>query len=322
MVNEVEFSNFLEILDPNYPYSDKIGNPIFNGSLSDSGKTFTLTVKKPLPPKGVAAREILLYFGNVDFESKLVDYVYLESTDIDVLEPLEEASNRQYVFDLGKVLEVPRKIYNTQGTSEITIELYTYEANLNTDYGTKHLSVPYTIWSNNKYAYDQSTDGVYRMYTVEYAYWSPTVTYGEGDIVYFEDTGGLVVSLSENNTGNRPDLNPNYWAAPTDEDKLDFAYGTTKNQPVNAILTDILITRYAKYEYIRKSIQAMSYKQYDDNLAAERALLLQLFREQALIHLTNNKPISAAESLQHLKLAYSNATETTEIRTYNIKYTL
>ncbi len=66
----------------------------------------------------------------------------------------------------------------------------------------------------------------------------------------------------------------------------------------------------------------MSYKQYDDNLAAERALLLQLFREQALIHLTNNKPISAAESLQHLKLAYSNATETTEIRTYNIKYTL
>ena len=323
MVKEVEFSNFLEILDKDYPYSDEIGNPIFDGRLDDSGKSLTIIVGKPIPI-GEGVRQLSLYFGNTDFDVRLIDYTLIEETPIDdptVGDP-SDPYNRRYKFDLSKVLEIPRKVYNSQGTSEITIELYTYEANLTTDYGTKRLSVPYTIWSDTKYEYDNSTDGIYRLYMVDYAYWDPLTSYGEGDIIYVRDHG-LYISLSDDNIGNDPTLENNtFWSAPTEEERRDFAYGVTKNQPINTVISDMLITRYAKYYYIFRTLKKMDYKKFDNDIAADKTMLLQLFREQALFHLLENKPISAAESLQQLKLAYGNMTITDEVRTYNIKYTL
>ena len=313
MVKEVEFSNFLELLSDSMMYSEDAGRPTFEGKLSNDGKTLDITVLK----EGVVGgRKIYVLFGNIDFDARLVDYV---SVGESILDMGTETPNETYRFDLSKVLQIPRKVYDTRGSSEITIELYTYEANLGTDYGTKRLSVPYTIESPTHYEYSTSTDGVYKVALVDYSYWDGETVYGYGDIV-IDGEGALKISTIDGNVGNGPAIS-NYWAVPTQEDILDYAYGTTANEPINSVLADMLISRYAKYKYIKDAMSRITYKEYDNELAVAKTLLLQAFREQAMINIYKHKPIDAAESLQLLKSAANDPAEVATVRVYNIKYT-
>jgi len=311
MVREVEFSNFVELFGDQSHYLANVGdNPLIYGSLADGGKTLTVNLNINNPVTAGAKRIVYLYFGNIDFESRLTDYIEL---------PDYNMVDGAYVFDLSKVLTIPRKIYNTRGTSEIVIELYTYEANITTDYGTKRLSVPYSIDSSPKYEYDQSTDGIYRIYVVDIAPWNSSTIYNSEDIVVHNDV--LYMSLYDNNQGNIPP-DPILWAAPDKEAIIDYIYGTTSNPPLASIISDMLISRYAKYNLILNSMTRIGFKPYDNEFAFQKTALLQMFREKAMFHLMNHKPIDAAAALQQLKLAYSDLADTTNVRTYNIKYTL
>ena len=313
MVKEVEFSNFLEVLSDSMMYSEDAGRPTFTGSLKDDGKTLEVTVLKGGTNGG---RKIYVLFGNVDFDTRMVDYIDVGESELDlnIVNP-----GKVYTFDLTKVLQIPRKVYDTRGSSEITIELYTYEANINTDYGTKRLSVPYTVESATHYEYSTSTDGVYKVALVDYAYWDNTITYNVGDIV-IDSNDTLMISTIDGNTGNDPTLS-DYWTSPTKEEILDYAYGTTTNEPINSVLSDMLISRYAKYKYIKEAMSKMTYKEHDNELALAQSLLLQAFREQAMVNIYKHKPIDAAESLQLLKLAANDPAEVATYRVYNIKYT-
>ena len=313
MVKEVEFSNFLEVLSDSMMYSEDAGRPTFTGTLEDDGKTLNITVLKD---GSVGGRQIYVLFGNVDFDTRLVDYIDVGKSELDlnIANP-----GKTYTFDLSKVLQIPRKVYDTRGSSEITIELYTYEANINTDYGTKRLSVPYTVESATHYEYSTSTDGVYKVALVDYAYWKNTTTYNTGDIV-IDTNNSLAVSTIDGNVGNDPTLS-DYWAVPTDEEILDYAYGTTTNEPINSIMADMLVSRYAKYKYIKESMSKMTYKEFDNELALAKTLLLQVFREQSMVNIYKHKSIDAAESLQLLKLAANDPAEVATYRVYNIKYT-
>lgn len=319
MVREVEFSNLLEIFNDDKSYSDGIDQEMFTGVLSDSGKLLTVTVGKELPEAAAGSRKILLYYGNVDFDNKFVDYVLLEEKPLDNQYLSGVQNNKQYEFDISKVLIIPRKVYNTQGSSEIVVQLYTYEANVTTDYGDKRLSVPYSIESNTKFEYDNSTDGIFRMYMVDFPAWAGPTPYYINDIVCYEDI--LYKATTEGNLGNAPTTGIG-WEIPTEEDIIEASYATAVNPPLSSVITDSLISRYAKYNYILNALINTEYKSYDNKESYELVLLLQAFRERAMFNLLDHKSIDAAYALQQLKLASSSSTDTTKVRTTNIKYTI
>ena len=317
MVKEVEFANILEVLAETQDYSNSGDQPLFTGKLSDDGVTLDISVHVPLLPELLAKRKLYLYFGNVDFENKLTDYVSLGESDFDYCQGIDGFTDIAYNFDLNKVLIIPRKVYNTGGTSEITVELYTYEANLGTDYGAKTLSVPYTMHSDTKYKYDKSTDGVYKLVMIDFEPWVATRTYGVGDVVYVDD--GLLVSTIENNS----DLTTvGTWETATEDDILGYSYGGSVHPPLRSIISYMMISRYAKHNIIKESLLSVGFKSYDDSDAYEMTLLLQNLRERAKFKLLAHKPIDALYSLQMLKLASSKTTDTTKVHNYNIKYTL
>ena len=316
MVREVEFSNESEVLNESSLYSNAPDQPLFTGYLEDEGKTLKIVVHSELPRESEAKRKLFLYYGNVDFDEKLIDYTGLNDIALDYRQPLQDVTDREYSFDLNTVLTIPRKIYSTGGSSEITIELYTYEANFTTDYGTKTLSVPYTITNNARYRYEKSTDGIYRLITLDVEPWSSFKVYGLGDIV--ESGGALMISTSNNNNSL---ISDGGWALPTDEEILTFCKGNTNTPPLRAFVTDMMISRYAKYNIIRESLISTSFKSYDDAISYEFTLLLQNLRERAKYKLLSHKPIDAAYALQTLKIASSPQTDTTKIHSYNIKYT-
>jgi len=318
MVKEVEIANIYEYFEAGKQYSISDTQPIFEASLSNEGIDLHLDVYAPLPSQLEGGRKIYLWFGNIDFDNLLVDYVLIQETEMDSCIGLAIGRSKvTYDFDLYKVVTIPRKIYNTQGTSEIIVELYTYEANITTDYGYKRLSVPYTITSDSKYKYDKSTDGMYRLAMIDFPKYDTQEIYYTGDIVVWAD--GLLMSTVDNNT-EVPDTGIN-WKVPEEEDIINFASGYSVHRPLRAIISHMLISRYAKYAMIKDAIEASSFKDYDDGFANSLANFMQAYRERAKMKLLANRPIDAAYELQQLKLAYSGMADKTKIRNFNIKYT-
>lgn len=315
MVREVEFANILETLSLDQAYSNSPDQPLFKGVLTDNGVTLNISVHVPLLPSVYAQRKLFLFFGNVDFDNKEIDYVKLEEKEFDYCINDGAFTDKTYSFDLYRVLTIPRKIYNTGGVSEITIELYTYESNVTTDYGSKTISVPYTVSSDSKYEYDKSTDGIYKLMMVDFEPWASTRAYGIGDIV--RSGTGLIMSTTDNNTDV---ITEDSWSAPTDDDIINYSYGMTKFPPVRAIVSNMLISRYAKYGIIKDVLLSTGFKAYNDKEAFETSLLLQNLRTRAKFKLLAHKPIEALYSLQMLKLMSSKIDNTVNIRTYNIKY--
>ncbi len=137
MVKEVEFSNVSEVLNADLPYSNSGDQKLFSGELDEDGTSLDISVHVPLLTELLAKRKLFLFFGNIDYDNKETDYIKLEETDFDFcLRDGDSFTDVAYTFDLSRVLIIPRKVYSTRGTSEITVELYTYEANITTDYGT------------------------------------------------------------------------------------------------------------------------------------------------------------------------------------------
>lgn len=322
MIKEVEFSNRLEIITPGNQYSDGPGQSMFEGVLMDDGKTLDITVATPVPTAAQGVRKLLLYYCNIDFDSTIIDYTLLGETDFDTYTGVvgeDTRVNRVYTFDLSKVLVIPKKIYNTQGTSELTIQLYTYEANLSTDYGSKRLSVPYTISNSGAYEYDSSTDGIFKLILVDFPLWYVSTQYSIGDIVTYD--GGIYIAL-ENTVGVIPTSSTVIWGVPTEDDITQFIYGTTTNPPLNAVISDVMITRYAKYKYILETLFKVGFKAYDDMFAYELSSYMQMLRESALFSLLDNKPIEAAYKLQKLKRASGANNKSSKVKTFDIKYTI
>jgi len=313
MVKEVEFSIKNKVLASGLSYSNK--SNLFDGSLSTNGSVLNLTVNTDLPLQSDAVRRIYLYFGVFDYSVKALRYALISDIAPDYCNTLIDG-NRTYTVDLSKVMAIPRKIYNTMGSSEISIELYTYEANITTDYGNKRLSVPYTITSDTKYEYDKSTDGVYSLLMLDIEPWVSTKTYMKGDIVNGDSP---VVSLVNNNATT---VTSSSWRSATGEDLVEFAKGNTANRPPRSVLADMMISRYAKYGIMIDVLKSLSYKGYDDEDSAMKLKQLMGIRELAKIRLQQHDVINAAYYLEMLKLASSESSNTTKVVNYNIKYTI
>lgn len=316
MVKEVEFSNTIVTLGEDQDYSNSPDQDLFVAHLSNSSKTLNVKVRVPLTPQEQATRKMYLQFANVDFISKEIEYLDLAESDFDHCTTTTQFTDKTYTFDISRVLTIPRRIYSTGSTSEITIELYTYEANITTDYGTKTLSVPYSITSNTNYKYNESTDGVYRFIMVDFEPFLTTRSYGIGDIVAVNDI--LYKSLIDNNTSEVTVTTA--WRAPTKDEIIFYCQGTTKFPPIRGVVSHVMISRYAKYKIIKDILLATSFKEYDDIEAFSLVSLLQNIRERAKYQLLVNKPIEALKSLDLIHLDSSKFDDTTKVHTYKIQY--
>ena len=327
MVKEVELSNEVEILAAEESYSNDAGQPLFEGYLEDDGMTLKIITHTPLKEESVSKRKLFLFFGNVDFNTKSVEYLKIDETGFDFLQDGKDATDNIYSLSVGKVLMIPRRVYNTYPSSDLTIQLYTYEANITTDYGSKVLSSPYSIEADIKYDYEKSTDGIFKLMTMDFQTWVSSITYDIGDIVVLEDAL-LVSTISDNNNNVIADETTEDtpygegWSVANESDIQYFSTGVTTNPPKRSFTTNIMISRYAKYNKIKNALLSTSFKKHDDTQAFELTSLLQRLREKAKYKLLEHKVIDAAYELYRLNLASTKQKNTSEVNTYNIKYTL
>ena len=317
MVKEVEFSNVVESYSAtgNMPVRSDIQS--LEGYLYNEAKNLVITPNIPLPKRTEGARVLILYYANMDFENQTIEWYHLftsEPSTCSIYNYIRES----YDIDISAVETIPKKIYNTGGTSEIVIEIYTYEANLTTDYGSKRLSAPYTIDSNELYRYDKSTDGIYKLFLVDIPVWAATTRYYIGDVVIYD---GANYKCVNDNTGIVPS-DEDYWVAADEEAIKEFSYGLTGNPPINSIISNLMLSHYAKYNIIGEHINKLSFKDSDNEAVYKVINILQGLREKAKFHLLQNQPIEALYQLYNLKIESNRLSEKTEIRIYNIKFTL
>ena len=321
MVKEVEFSNSIETHDSELDLVVKQGMPAFDGYLENDGINLMLTANVPLPNRFFGSRKVLVYYVNVDYENSTTNWMNIFSSTADSCST-DQSNLLTYTVDLKPVTEVPKTLYRTGATTDIIIEIYTYEANITTEYGSKVLSAPYTVETNELYKYDKSTDGIYRVILVDIPMWKSATTYFIGDIV--EINGGFYKAISDSIQGiipTEPDA-VGYWEVATDEDIRIFGTGNTTNPPLRSISSDMMISRYAKYGIIGEYIEKVSYKEYDNDEVYRAITTLQSYRERAKYLLLQHKPIDAFQSLAALKESSLKLNDTAEVRKYNIKLTL
>jgi hypothetical protein len=329
MVKEVEFSNTLEVVRNEYTLATNPNIPVILGEVSDEGMTLTIKLSADLPKALKGARKAMLYYANVDFEYNQVEYHELMSADL--VRCHRHSPFTEYTVDLKPVTQIPRKIYNVGGTSEIIIEVYTYEANIHPEWHddqllsegeNMRLSAPYTIESNQLYKYDKSTDGLYLFVFVDIPTWNNYTEYSNGDVVVRNDDTFLATEYIE--AGIDP-LQPSVsarWAPATDEDIRLYAEGNTANPPAQSAISYSLISHYAKYGIILPALLKTNFKDFDDDEAYATIHTLQNYRESAKHKLFRGLPYEALRELYDLKVANERLNTTTEIFYNNVKFTL
>ena len=321
MVKEVEFSNSVEIHTSDLELTMRQDIPTFEGYLENDGMDLTLISNIPLLREELGSRKVLVYYVDLDYENSITKWIHLFSSQAASCSTGLVAM-AEYKIDLKPVTEIPKTLYRTGATTDIIIEIYTYEANITTDYGSKILSAPYTVETNELYKYDKSTDGIYRVFLVDIPKWYADGVYFIDDVV--ELNGGFYKAIVDNLSGVTP-TDPDadqYWEVATDEDIRVYGMGNTANPPLRSVISDMMITRYAKYGIIGEHIEQMSYKEFDNDEVYQTISLLQSYRERAKYLLMQHKPIDALQNLSMLKESSLKLNDTAEVRTYNIKFTL
>lgn len=346
MVKEVEFQNIAETVkvgDQYVPYTTTPNLDMFSGFLSDMGKLLTVDVNREIPT--AYARQVSLYFANIDFSYSKLSYVKLKSTDLLTNDPAISYVGSSHKFDLSPVLAVPQRESVMMPINDLTIDLFTYEANVTEPDGTsiyqKRLSVPYKAVSDSSTKFAQSTDGWYVLGVVDYAirkYGEPTMKefFRKGDIVYWYenvmDTGltnepsvalGDLWIADQDTDG----FSKEYWSLPTEEQLLNFVLipkPSAVTKCATIVHTDILISRYVKQYYILKTLVRTSFKDYDDSTAWYVSDMLSSMRELALDYLQKGDGTKAKYMLDKISneyMAIMTGKKNYEATTISLNYT-
>lgn len=302
MVKEVEVSNTTEILEDylQAPIDTAPEDTVY-ATLSGNGINMTVVIKREL--KEGYVRKVALYYMLPKFEQQMVAEYLLgffgpsviigdEDNDID--------DQTTYTFDLSPVL---RTIVHTApeqlADDTITVRLYTYEANIDTDYGTKTLHVPYTVSYPSNFIVPASTDGWYTLRTSDIQIYNNTTQYYANDIVWYTNgTDSAYYNCIADSLGNLP-TNSTYWSAMTEEEErnlYEFGHDITPTIPT-LLNTNLLITRYIKQKYIYELLVRSNYKRADNIPIVTMLEKLFAMREAAVVHMDQGNPIMARHML-------------------------
>lgn len=348
MIKEVEFQNIAETVKVGDEYVGYTTDPaldMFDGFLTDDGKTLTVDVNREIPVGH--ARQVTLYYGNVDFSTSRIEYVKLGSTNLLTNDPSVSYVGSSHKFDLSAVFIIPQRLATRVPINNITIDLFTYEANVVDINGDpiyqKRLSVPYKAVGDASTDFAQSTDGWYVLGTVDYKIQDireqPLIQYLKGDIIYWYDSlevnplidgppivyGDLWIA-TEDVYGPPGELN-NLWVIPTEEELLNFILiprPPAITRCATVVHTDLLISRYAKQYFIAEVLRRTSFKPYDDDTAWYMADLLSSMREMALNYLQKGDATKAKFMIDTIANEYAAVMlgkKNYELTTTQLRYT-
>ena len=312
MVREVEIVNSTEILEEGLNVAGL--NPsdnIITGVLSDQGKTLTFTVKRDI---GIdVCRKVSLYYLVPNFEQNYVTEYEIEEK----IPSSDVAADTEYVFDISDVLNVFTSLTPEQLPDDtITVRLFTYEANIVTDYGIKTLHVPYTVSYPGKINTPVSTDGWYVLRVLDTAVWNDITEYYAGDIVWYTEDGFYYKCIQDTSAGINPVTEPTYWTALSEEEDrhlYEFGYESSNPLGVSTVKTvinaNVLITRYVKQKFIYDLFVKSSFKKYDDIKTITQLEKIMAMREAAVMYLRTNNPIMARYMLNMIDIEVASQTK-------------
>ncbi len=323
MVREVEARprNYTDIVDKIYSYDSMIvedpTSERFSGQLSDDGKTLDITLNINAPKGDAVAEIMLLDFNIVDFANKT--FTSRNLTDL-LVRPATPPTLKYTSIDLSEVLEIPQSAEKLTADLEASLRLFTYEANIETAYGSKRLSVPYKVDIPYDYVIANNTDG---LYTVNYALvrlWGSTATYVPGQVTV---DGTTAYTCLKTVSGTQPEDTNDYWRVATMDDIRAAASGITSGQESGTLIASevsMIISRYHKQTILYDLVNSLSYREEDDIRALSSLNIVSRYHELCVLALEEANPIQARYFLNKMKVEHSHFTGPTNTVAY--KHTL
>ena len=313
MIREVEIGNSTEILEGSLAV---VGvNPsdnIVTGVMSDLGKTLTFTINRNLAAG--SCRKVSLFYMVPNFEQNSVAEYEIESKTPNT----GAVPSTEYAFDISDVLNVFTQLTPEQLPDDtITVRLFTYEANIVTDYGIKTLHVPYTVSYPGKINTPASTDGWYALKTLDTSVWVDYNPYFTDDIVWYALDGYYYKCIRDVSSGINPGATgTTYWTAISEEEDrhlYEFGYNVSNPTGISTVQTilnsNVLVTRYIKQKFIYDLFVKSSYKKADDIKTISQLEKIIAMREAAVIYLRNNNPIMATYMLRMIDIEVASQTK-------------
>jgi hypothetical protein len=319
MIQEIEISNTTEYLDSSLQPVDFEHIPdIVSAVLTSNGEVMTVKVNRYLREDCV--RKVTLSYMLPEYEQQMVaEYelgVFGPSNGNDVDEQTE------YVFSLNSVLhQIVHTAPEQLADDTITVRLYTYEANITTDYGTKTLHVPYTVSYPSSMIAPSSTDGWYTVRVLDVQIYVSEQQYFAGDLVYSSTHNGFYTCLVD--CLGIAVTNLTYWESLTEEQEHNlYEFGHEQTNSIATVLNaNLLVTRYIKQKYIYELLVKSNYKRYDNIVVVMQLEKLFSMREAAVVHLKAGNPIYARYLLDMIAIEVNGFTtnngerKTTEVIT-------
>lgn len=225
----------------------------FEGTLSNNGDTLTIDVNNVAEVAGYKYQMTVLY-ANIDHNNNNIEYETLLSSVLTTT--LEDTE-----IDISSVKALLTFETVTVKSATINVDLFTYEANINTDYGRKRISFPHKVTSDNA-GYNMTTDGIFIVTVHQIPQWSNVGIYNVGDLVYVDD---VTYMATKYNSTMPPSSSPEYWTVVTEDIFSAYAQAPDLNGGSSFISHNLCLnTRSIKQEIIIPMLKSTSFSKYDD----------------------------------------------------------
>lgn len=308
MVREVEIrpKHFSDIVGQIHGYVNRTTyeDPTLqkaSGILSDDGNTLDISLNLNSTGNEFTATVFLLDYNTVDYSNRNIVNTALTDIKVATGNPINLNYNS---IDLSSVLQIPKPTVIDTFEQSINIELFTYEANVITDYGSKRLSVPYKVNSVGDVTLNSSTDGLYTLHYANVRLWNTASQYMAGQITVHNN----VAYVCKVGNTNQHITNSYYWEYATEDDIRNFTGGSTTGRESDSLITaqfSMLISRDFKQTLLYDLLNAVSFRTHDDSNTLTVLELMRTYRELSAIYLGEGDAVKAHYFLEKAKNQYN-----------------
>lgn len=222
--------------------------------LSDDGATINLEYET-LGDAGTVLSQLTVLFYNIDMMGNSFEFhpAYVGEA--------QSKTITAFQADISSVQNIPVYHKIDIRSTEVIVDLFTYEANVDTTYGSKRISFPYTATLQDT-KFNKTTDGVYRIVLTNMTLWQGTVNYADGSLISRDNIAYRCVTT---NTGVIPGTDENYWRVATEDDFVENA-----SAPVDTAFAQWhvahtgLISREIKQQIFIPVLKGANFRNHDD----------------------------------------------------------
>jgi hypothetical protein len=269
--------------------------------LSNDGDKMNVKVNSALATGHV--RRIELVYMKVDMMNNS-----FSRTSIGIVGPLT-SDDEYHEFDISYVKQIPLLATKAIMDNSISIDLFSYESNTVTGYGSRRLSYPSRLNNESTITVPSSTDGWYQLYVLDVPVWSGANEYVAGDIVYHNESSSFA-RASISNVAIPPNNPDETWSPVTNEQWILYSIAIERVSTYDASLrisADLLVSRNVKQTYILRAIKESNFDSSDDDEAMEALSRISALREAAIACLEAGDPIKSLVMLYRIPGEYNNS---------------